>query len=255
MNDPELDRKINQQLTILNNNLDILNNGNKAKLQSYGQDECSQIIDNFKKKLLMKPGTNLMRIVNKDLLQHNDVIIYQPTENSHYIFGFYKRDSKKFENKHIFKFLNEEDFQLKEQPNFPSGVFSNSIVALYNPNDYEKPTSMISDTEVIDDPKGELMLIEINETCLNHLKLSYTSENDRGNYTPIIIKLNDTEENSFSYFRIGKYFGAGQVDPMLPRFTTPKTKHEGYYTFINEKEYNENVLRYEEPCKRVFNIN
>jgi len=51
MNDPELGRKINQQLTILNNNLDILNNGNKAKLQSYGQDECSQIIDNFKKKI------------------------------------------------------------------------------------------------------------------------------------------------------------------------------------------------------------
>ena len=81
---------ITNNLNTLRENLNTLNEMNKKKLKI---QECSRIINNFKRELLMKPGTILGKIVDKNILKEDDVIIYQREKNSPFIFGFYKKNS------------------------------------------------------------------------------------------------------------------------------------------------------------------
>ena len=99
---------------------------------------------------------------------------------------------------------------------------------------------MKSIDEKVQDPKDELMLVEV--TDLTHLELHCT-DMDGNQYAPIIMILNN---NTFTYFGVGMYFGSN-------RFNSEFTKQEEkYYTFISELEHNEKKLEKIQNLNNLF---
>ena len=192
------------------------------------QEECSRIIDNFKKTLLMKLGTILVKINDKSLLKEDDVIIYQRDENSPFIFGFYKRNSEKFQDKDIFKFHQAGD-HLKDSTKY--GI----------------PTSMNSQRENLDNPEDELMLVKIKD--LNQLEL-YHKDGTGRQRAPIIMSLNGVNNNvNITYFKVGFCYGGDEFN------TFSNASNDKYYTFINEKQYNDIYAQsFDDPYEKVLSI-
>ena len=198
------------------------------------EKQCSRIIDNFRK-LLMKPGTILVKIVDTAILQEGDIIIYQPEEQSPYMLGSYKR-SEQSGNKDIFKFIDESSFD------FDSPYYNKATAMKSRPQHFEK--------------ESDLVLVKINNNDLKKLELSHQDENG-DKYAPIIL---DYE----NHFRIGKYFNDTPVSPELSEndayfdtsvtnlvkgYVSPELLEnkayidssainlvKGYYTLINAKE-------------------
>ena len=201
-----LSPKVAEALSLLEGDLNLVYNNLPQR-----QEKCSRIIDNFKKKLIMKPGTILIMIINKECLQEDDIILYQPTSDSHYIFGIYSKIYQEFNNKTLFKFINEKDF---------------------NDSCHKIVRNMNSNVVTFHD-KSELMLVKILEKDLERLELSHQNENGE-KYATIIVMW----QNSF---RIGKYFTNGMVSLELSQNDMmqdeEKLHNTTYYTFMNEKKY------------------
>ena len=218
-----------------------INQENKEKRQQHGQKECSRIINNFKRELLMKPGTILVKIVDKNILKEDDVIIYQREKNSPFIFGFYKINSEKFKEKDIFQFLEQQNWQhLKDSTKY-------GIPSLLSPLPLLNPTSMNSQREKLDNPEDELMLVEIKD--LDLLELYHKDDTGR-QYAPIIMSLNGVNNNvNITYFRVGFYYGSGKFN------TFSNASNNKYYTFINEKQYNDIYAQsIDDPYEKVLSI-
>ena len=233
MYDSVFDQRLKNQITTLKESLAELrriNQENIEKRQQYGQKECSRIINNFKRELLMKPGTILVKIVDKNILKEDDVIIYQREQNSPFIFGFYKTDSKKFKEKDIFQFLEQENWK-----------------DLKDTTKYGIPTSMNSQREKLDNPEDELMLVEIKD--LDLLELYHKDDTGR-QCAPIIMSLNGVNNNvNITYFRVGFYYGSGKFN------TFSNASNDKYYTFINEKQYNDIYAQStDDPYEKVLSI-
>lgn len=189
----------------------------KEQIDKLNAMTCSRIIDNFKRTLLMKPGTFLVKIRDKTTLKEDDIIIYQrDNKNSPFIFGLYKPNSDKFQNKDIFQFIPSKKYDEEQSSSF------------------EIARSMDSTNLPVQNPEDELMLVEFK--YLNQLKLylqtsydisDYRDKNNK-KYVPIIMSLIQG-----NYIGVGMYFD----DPSDRNFFTTNRK---YYIFINEKQYNEN---------------
>ena len=212
MSDLVFNQSLKKQITTLKENLAELQKINIER-QQYGQKECSRIINNFKRELLMKPGTILVKILDKKILKEDDVIIYQREQNSPFIFGFYKRNSEKFKEKDIFTFV-----AISEEEGFYA--FAKSIES--------------DDSQIVKDPNDELMLVEINKENLGDLKPSHETETGEM-YAPIVIKLSDC-------FKIGKIVflqDTPEVKVEVEVEGKPVTDDTKYFTFISELEHNE----------------
>ena len=221
-----LDQNLKKQITALEkslNQLERINQENIHENKQYGQIECSRIINNFKKELLMKPGTTLVKVNKRTILKEDDVIIYQLKEHSHYKFGFFK-NNQEWQDKDIFTFA---DISQKQQENY---AFATSIES--------------SESQIVTDPNDELMLVEINKENLGDLERSHKTETGEM-YAPIVIKSSDC-------FKIGRIV-------FLPNTLqvevdgTSVSNDTRYFTFISELEYNEQVrIKFQE--NNPFNV-
>lgn len=225
MSDPVFDQSLKKQITTLKENLAELQKI-KIERQQYGQKECSRIINNFKRELLMKPGTILVKILDKNILKEDDVIIYQREQNSPFIFGFYKKNSEKFKEKDIFTFV-----AISEERGFYA--FAKSIES--------------DDLQIVKDPNDELMLVEINKENLGDLEPSHETETGEM-YAPIVIKLSEC-------FKIGKIvFLQDTPEVKVEVEEEPVTNDTRYFTFISELEHNEKKREKFQNSTNPFNV-
>ena len=190
----------------------------------------------------IKPFTYLVKVINKDILEDGNAVLYKTTENYYRLVQL----SNEFHNS-----------EFKERHDFYTFIDRES----YNENDYQyvdNLESVISDGDILQNKSNEIILVQFIETPdKENVTFPYIDNGDK--YNLIII------ERTGNTFSIGKFYQNSETTKPVENFdieypqmivdkegtTKPITEYKYlfdrnkkfYYTFIYAKDYDTNKYK------------